>query len=160
MDDVRAIALIQHLLDLWKAPYLEARSCSCAQIKGWHDGFLLRMQPGTSYRAVDLARSCFVTPSAVSHVLKELTAFGYVERKPGEDLRSIAIELTPAGVEARSALWRCVEQVNDEMVAVLDPEEQEALHVLLMKLIAGLVAQRTTGTPQERSSPNAYADAP
>ena len=147
MNRVPAIGLIQHVLDLWKTPYLRARNSFCGQIKGWHDEFLLRMQPGASYRAVDLARSCFVTPSAVSHALKELTEFGYVERKPGEDLRSISIELTPAGVESRAALWRCVEQVNDDMVAVLEPEEREILRALLVKLIEGMEKHRTSGTP-------------
>ena len=146
MDDLPAIGLIQYVLDLWKAPYLRARDATCGHIKGWHDGFLLRMQPGVSYRAVDLARSCFVTPSAVSHALKELTEFGYVERKPGEDLRSISIELTPAAVEARAALGRCVKQVSDDMVAALEPEEREALRALLVKLIAGLEERRATGS--------------
>jgi len=141
MSKKTEIGLMKRVLDLFKAPYIEARNTHGAPIKVRHDELLLLLEPGKACRAVDLARSCNVTPSAISHVLKELVWSGLVERKPGPDLRSISIEMTPQGLKTRTAVQRCVEQVNEEVLSLLDPDERDALHRILTKLVTRLAGE-------------------
>ncbi|MBT3286069.1 MAG: MarR family transcriptional regulator [Victivallales bacterium] len=127
------IELMKRVLGLTKAPYVELREA----IQGRHAEFLLLLEPGRTYRAVDLARRCNKTPSAISHVLKDLMEIGLVERKPGEDLRSIAIEMTPQGVEVRSAVQGCIQKVNDDLLSALSPGARADFRRALEKLVAG-----------------------
>jgi len=127
------IELMKRVLGLTKAPYMELREA----IQGRHAEFLLLLEPGKTYRAVDLARRCNKTPSAISHALKDLMELGLVERKPGEDLRSIAIEMTSQGLEARSAVQGCIQKVNDELLSVLSPGVRADFRAALGRLIAG-----------------------
>jgi len=127
------IELMKRVLGLTKAPYVEFR----AAIQGRHAEFLLLLEPGTTHRAVDLARRWNKTPSAISHVLKDLMELGLVERKPGEDLRSVAIEMTPQGLGVRSAVQGCIQKVNDDLLSVLTPGERADFRLALEKLLAG-----------------------
>jgi DNA-binding MarR family transcriptional regulator len=127
------IELMKQILAELKAAYVSALEAN--DIKNSHAGFLVLMEPGRSYKAVELAREYGVSPSAVSHALRGLTDEGLVERRPGEDLRSVSIELTPTGVATRQRVIACLEEMNADLLSALDPDERACFRRVLRKLI-------------------------
>jgi DNA-binding MarR family transcriptional regulator len=65
----------------------------------------LQASPGALVRPMDLARNLRISRSALSQVLKALTAKGFVERQRNiADSRAVAITLTPAGTAAAAQI--------------------------------------------------------
>jgi DNA-binding MarR family transcriptional regulator len=132
MREESEIEVMKQIISGLKAPYVA--SLEAHQIKSAHAGFLVLMEPGQSYKAVELAQEYGVSPSAISHALRGLTDEGLVERRPGDDLRSVSIELTAMGMEMRQRVLRCLEALNADLISALTPEELVSFRHALRKL--------------------------
>lgn len=71
-------------------------------------------------------------------LVDRLVADGLVERRRGEDRRAVALHLTQAGHEARTRILKGRIEAIRPFTDGLDREEEEALGVLLHKLLATL----------------------
>jgi len=71
-------------------------------------------------------------------LLNELEDGGYlIRRRDLEDRRRHRVYITPAGREALEHTARVQEQIEDEVLAALDPEERETLWQLLGRAVQG-----------------------
>lgn len=93
---------------------------------------VLQAQNGLSN--AQLARRSLVTPQSMSEVLTLLVDLGYVERlpEPGHG-RVIRTELTAAGSAALARCDRVVQDVEQEMLSELDPNEATSLRDVLIR---------------------------
>jgi len=90
---------------------------------------------------VDLLRQVLgLTSSGTVRLIDRMAESGYVQRGPGDDGRSTAVSLTPAG---RAAAERVAVGRAGVLAGVLDglsPAERETLRQLMSKLLAGLIS--------------------
>lgn len=92
-----------------------------------------------------LRRVLGLTPSGAVRLIDRLAEAGLVTRGPGEDLRSRAIVLTPAGRRAAARVAAARAAVLDRALADLSPNQRQTLHGLLGKVMAGLVRDKDGG---------------
>ena len=95
---------------------------------------------GPPYRrtAGELMKSALITSGGVSQRLDKLEKAGLVTRQMHPtDRRRVDVQLTPAGVELVDAVVAEVMEQETKHLSRLDPSEQEQLHTLLRKLLAG-----------------------
>ena len=75
-----------------------------------------------------LARACFVTPQTMIEIIKGLEAAGFVSRKSHpEHGRIIQTILTASGSAKLTEAHRVVNQIEAEMLAGVDAEDQRAM---------------------------------
>ena len=100
----------------------------------------LAQEPGLSIEQlrVPLGR----TQSATVRVVDQLAAEGYAERRPGRDQRSVAVVLTPRGMQAAARVLAGREQALSDAVGALTPGERKALTAALEKVLARITTDR------------------
>jgi DNA-binding MarR family transcriptional regulator len=92
--------------------------------------------------SVDLLRRVLgLTSSGTVRLVDRLEQAGLVERGPGGDGRTTAVALTGAGREAAREVSAARAEVLDSALAVLTPEERQALGSLLAKVLVGLMRE-------------------
>ena len=108
---------------------------------------VLRSQDGLSN--AELARRSLVTPQSMSEALTQVVERGYVRRRADPDHgRIIRTELTTAGRRALERCDRAVDEVEREMLADFDAEEEESLRHALIRCGRALereLAERAAG---------------
>jgi len=91
-------------------------------------------------RPGDLAQAMGMDPSTLTRNLKPLVAAGWVQLSPGDDGRSRAVTITPAGRDKRSEAqrrWKVAQQRLNELLGV---PRVLALHALIGESLALLSA--------------------
>jgi DNA-binding MarR family transcriptional regulator len=82
-----------------------------------------------------LARKLGVDRTVMTYLLDELVEAGLVERRPDPaDRRARQIHLTPEGRARLCALERSLREVEDHLLAPLEPSERDQLRELLARL--------------------------
>jgi DNA-binding MarR family transcriptional regulator len=90
----------------------------------------LRLRPGISSAA--LARMSFVSAQAMNEMVVALAKKGLIERQPDPDHgKVLRIFLTHKGERALDACEAAVDEVEEEMLAHLDPAQTHALREAL-----------------------------
>ncbi len=102
--------------------------------------FLKRVRPGAR-NITGVAQRLGTTLATASEVVDALTAKGLVEKaRSAADGRVVTLALTPAGQERADRLEDMLEPLR-QILAALDPAEQQTLRQLLVRVIAGLIAR-------------------
>jgi DNA-binding MarR family transcriptional regulator len=83
-----------------------------------------------------------LTHSAAVRLVDRLAGAGLVSREPGEDARSVAIFLTPAGERAAREVQESRMRALAEVLAPLGASEREQLTRLHERLLGGLTGGR------------------
>ncbi|HTZ93268.1 MAG TPA: winged helix DNA-binding protein [Streptosporangiaceae bacterium] len=92
--------------------------------------------------SVDVLRQVLgLSSSGTVRLLDRLAESGYVERMPGADRRSTAVELTEAGRAAAEEVCRARARVLDGAMAVLTPAERATFDRLIGKLLVGMMRE-------------------
>jgi MarR family transcriptional repressor of mepA len=114
--------------------WIRARDLSHEQ--GFVLGFLVR-SPGAIQR--DIAQTTRTSAASVSSLLQGLERRGLVERRtePGNE-RSKRVYATPAGAELIAGFEAAMADVEESILAPLEPAERTTLHALLAKITADL----------------------
>ena len=86
-----------------------------------------------------------LTPSGTVRLVDRLAAAALVERGPGQDGRTRAISLTPAGEKAANQVTDARAGYLQRLLAGLTDREQRTLHILLGKIIVAVVAEKEGG---------------
>jgi len=87
----------------------------------------------------DLAKKARISKQAMSKVVKNLEAAGYIlTRKHEKDNRAVVIFLSEKGKQLMITVSECVDEIQEVYVAVIGEEENEALKNTLIKLITAL----------------------
>lgn len=98
----------------------------------------LLQQPGQSIDA--LKAPLALSQSATVRLVDRLAGDGLAERRPGRDGRSIAVHLTPAGIEVAHDILSKRREVLAASLAPLDHGERATLTALLEKILDNLTA--------------------
>ena len=116
----------------------------------------LAQEPGLSIEQlrVPLGR----TQSATVRVVDQLAAEGYAERRPGRDQRSVAVVLTPKGMQAAARVLAGREQALSGAVGALTPGERKALTAALEKVLALVRTPRPAKVLARITTDRAHAD--
>ena len=99
--------------------------------------------PGTSF--AEISRRLPVTPQAVAQVAVRLEESGFVERRPGERGRGVALYITAAG-EAALAVAKERKDAFDEEIAAALGEERHGELVRLLKESLPIVTRMERGS--------------
>jgi DNA-binding MarR family transcriptional regulator len=92
---------------------------------------------------VDLLRRVLgLTPSGTVRLVDRLQDAGYVERRPGNDARSVSLRLTASGRRAAKRVSDARAEVLQDALSVLDPGEREAFDEMLSRVLVGLIRGR------------------
>jgi DNA-binding MarR family transcriptional regulator len=89
-------------------------------------------------RPSELAAAAGMTKQAMNHVLGELEALGYIERRPMKDARGTIIWTTKRGDAAIEAIRNAIALVEAEWSDALGAKRYRALRTLLEDLNAKL----------------------
>jgi DNA-binding MarR family transcriptional regulator len=96
---------------------------------------MIRDNPGCEQTPLGQALS--INRSSTMKLVNVLEEKGLVERRPGRDLRSNSLFLTPHGEEQVARMTAALEQSDRLVMAPLSPSEQAQLHGLMAKLREG-----------------------
>ena len=99
----------------------------------------------------DLRSAIGLTHSGAVRLVDRLAESGLVERRPGQDGRSVAVMLTPRGRRVAERTMAARAAVIDELLDRLGPAERAALVPLLERLVGAVterrLAARVAGRP-------------
>ena len=99
---------------------------------------LAGVDEGTASTQLALARKLGVDRTVMTYLLDELEGAGLVERTPDPtDRRARRVLLTDAGRERLCELERRLGDVEEQVLARLEPEERVVLRTLLQRLAVG-----------------------
>ena len=107
------------------------RSAALVHLQAW---------PGGSIEA--LRHVVGISQPAAVRVVDRLAADGLIERRPGNDARTLSLHLTPAGDAAADAVLAERGEALQSLLAPLDEDERAQLVPLLERLVAGLADDR------------------
>lgn len=95
---------------------------------------VLAVRPGLSN--AQLARRSFMTPQGMNQAIAVLAERGLVRRSPYEDnRRKQRIDLTESGRRVVAECSAVVEEYEQELLRLLDPEAREQLNALLRTVV-------------------------
>jgi DNA-binding MarR family transcriptional regulator len=111
-------------------------------------GFI-RDHPGVSQQELEAAM--FMDANAVVLLLNELESARYlIRRRDPQDRRRHIIEMTSAGRHALERADRARETLEDEVLAVLSPDERATLKKLMHRVLEGLLQPSPSGAGAAR----------
>jgi DNA-binding MarR family transcriptional regulator len=106
-------------------------------------GFI-RDHPGVSQQELEVAM--FMDANAVVLLLNELESVRYlVRRRDPQDRRRHIVEMTTAGRHALERADKARETLDEEVLAVLSPEERATLRKLMNRVLEGLLQPSPSG---------------
>lgn len=121
--------------------YLLAAREAVADVPGGPRGYLVLAVAGQGEPSSQgaLAQHLGVDRTAMTYLLDDLEAAGFVERRPDPaDRRARRVALTAAGSARLRELKAGLRHVEDALLGPLDDEERAALRVLLRRLATSL----------------------
>ena len=96
----------------------------------------LYIREGEPVRQVDIEHYYSMTNPAVTGILKNMEAKGWITREQNpEDSRSKLIRLTPMAMSRKEELYSYGDQIENALIHDLTEEEQDTLVRLLSKLM-------------------------
>ena len=98
---------------------------------------LLMIRDNSNCEQTPLGRALSINRSSVMKLVNVLEDKGLVARRPGRDLRSNALRLTPQGEEQVAQMMVRLQESDAQVLSPLSPAEQAQLHDLLVKLRFG-----------------------
>ena len=88
-------------------------------------------------RVNDLAARLKITKQSASHLIADLEAQGYIERRPDpNDKRAAIISFTPLGEKFLAETMQIIPEIDPEYAALLGQEDFEQLVRLLTRLLS------------------------
>jgi MarR family transcriptional repressor of emrRAB len=130
-------------LTLAVAERLEAATRAAAAHGGSAPAALVALETFLEGSSIDTVRKPLgLTHSAAVRLVDRLAVAGLVRRAAGEDGRSVAIFLTPAGRRAAAQVQDGRMRALAEVLAPLDADERSQLTRLAEKLLGGLTSGR------------------
>lgn len=122
------------------------------EARALHVIFLMETQTGVArVRPGCVAQQMHVTPSAMSQVLRTLSAKGLVERgRDGDDYRAVAVRLTESGRALAEKVDSEFSRRACELVEYVGVERMRAM-VETMNLITEFQLERQEGTDEDSS---------
>ena len=93
---------------------------------------VIRANPGCDQTA--LARALSINRSSAMKLINTLAAFGFVERRPGRNLRTNALHLLPDGVGRLEEMVAAVRESDRAMSARLSAAERATLTALVRRI--------------------------
>jgi DNA-binding MarR family transcriptional regulator len=130
-------------LSLAVAERVETATCAAAAHAGSGPAALAALDTFLDGSSIDTMRKPLgLTHSAAVRLVDRLAAAGLVTRAAGEDGRSVAVFLTPAGRRAAAQVQEGRMLALTSVLAPLDAAEREQLTRLEEKLLAGLTSGR------------------
>jgi DNA-binding MarR family transcriptional regulator len=100
---------------------------------------LQRLSPDQGRRLTDIGTELLCVKSTITRLVDRLEASGLVVRTPDpDDRRAQRLLLTARGVELRDQATQLHDAAVERRLNALDPDEQEQLRELLVKLRSGL----------------------
>ena len=106
---------------------------------GSRDAALVALDNAPSCSVTHLSRALGRSHSATVRLIDGLVADGLLERRSGDDRRSVAIVLTRAGIGAARAVRARRASVLDELVSTLGARQVERLAPILERLLEAAV---------------------
>jgi len=107
-----------------------------AGARGYHYRLLAALREFGPASQAELGRRCNIDRSDVVAAINELAGQDYVARAPDPaDRRRNTVTLTPAGERQLARLDEAVADVQDELLAPLDPGERAELVWLLARVL-------------------------
>lgn len=110
-------------------------------IQDWmYDVLATLRRGGAPYEltAGDLVARTMVTTGAMTNRIDRLESLGYVERRAGEDRRTVIVALTDAGREKVDEVSTSHMATERALLAALSPAQQDQLAALLRKVLLSL----------------------
>ncbi|GAA4881029.1 MarR family winged helix-turn-helix transcriptional regulator [Kitasatospora terrestris] len=105
----------------------------------WHMAVLAALDDFGPHAQRDLAARLRIDPSDLAKAVDQLAAAGQVERsRDPADRRRVSVTITPVGRAALAELDGEARQVQEELLAPLDPAERAQLHALLGRIFDAL----------------------
>jgi DNA-binding MarR family transcriptional regulator len=105
-----------------------------------------------------LAQKLGVDRTVMTYLIDDLERSGLVERRPDPaDRRTRRITLTEGGRERLCGLERALRQAEEQVLAPLEPDEQDVLRRLLQRIATQPDAEGLTCTEAEQLTPPAPA---
>jgi DNA-binding MarR family transcriptional regulator len=90
--------------------------------------------------SVDLLRRVLgLTPSGTVRLVDRLEDAGYVRRRPGDDGRSVSLQLTASGRRAARRVSEARAQVLQDALSVLPAGERDQFEETLSRVLVGLI---------------------
>jgi DNA-binding MarR family transcriptional regulator len=99
---------------------------------------LRRGGPPHQLTAGDLVAQTMVTTGAMTNRIDRLEALGYVERRSGDDRRTVIVALTDAGRAKVDEVSTSHMATERELLAALTPKQQDQLAALLRTVLLSL----------------------
>lgn len=110
-------------------------------------------QPGIS--SADAARHAGITAQSMGSAVSSLTERGLITRSAHPtNRRVLCLHVTPDGSSLLTQARTLVRQVNQEALAVLEPQEQATVHRLLYRLVTHLNPGALPPTPAPEARPD------
>ncbi|QMU68956.1 MarR family winged helix-turn-helix transcriptional regulator [Streptacidiphilus sp. P02-A3a] len=107
------------------------------------------LTPGIS--SAEIARRSGLTAQSMGAAVTSLVGRGLIEREPHPaNRRVLELRATDAGRDLAHVAQRRVDEVQEEMLAVLTTEEQHGLHALLRRLVEHAAPESLYLTSPER----------
>ncbi len=89
----------------------------------------------------DLARELDHDAGAMTRVIDQLVALGYVRRNPdAHDRRALRISATDAGIVAWKTIHAVQQRITERALQHLDPDQRQTLMTLLARMLDSLQA--------------------
>jgi DNA-binding MarR family transcriptional regulator len=98
---------------------------------------ILRLSPGLT--VADIARRANMTPQSMGTAVNGLISSGMVRAAPSAaDKRIKRLSLTPGGEQQAARADEIVSRVTDDMLAALDPGQQQTARELMSRMLERL----------------------
>jgi DNA-binding MarR family transcriptional regulator len=90
--------------------------------------------------SVDLLRRVLgLTPSGTVRLIDRLEDAGYVRRRPGDDARSVSIQLTASGRRAANRVSEARAEVLQDALSALPAAKREEFEEMLSRVLVGMI---------------------
>ncbi|WP_067181936.1 MarR family winged helix-turn-helix transcriptional regulator [Microtetraspora niveoalba] len=112
--------------------------------RGYHYRILAALDQFGEASQAELGRRCNMDRSDVVAAINELAEQGFVERTPDpDDRRRNIVTLTEAGERQMRRIDRALDEVQDDLLGPLSPEDRQTLTRLLTLLLTHHRQERT-----------------
>lgn len=112
-------------------------------------------------RPSDLARRAGISRQAMNHLLAQVEALGYLERRAGGDGERRLVYTTPRGWQATQTIWACLTDVQAELAEEIGAARftgfMDVLRQVALADLAAFTPRPARKRPTKKRPPNAVA---